>query len=156
MGREDDGYLKDRESPYKDLSDHLDDDPGSRLRSGRENASQYYLFHSEHLASGSSRASVRIPNPRSWKTYDIIKIVTGYPPFPPPDIGPLNLPRDFFDDYPDLKSDQIASIKKKNFEYHTRHVRSLFRFFPTILKLNGLFWMGACRDIMTRKKKITY
>lgn len=81
-----------------------------------------------------------LPNPRSWKTYGIYKILEGYPPFPPPDIGPLNLPRNFFNDYPDLTSDQIAAIKEKNFEEHSYHVRSFFlsffsSCFPSILNV---------------------
>lgn len=63
-------------------------------------------------------------DPRLWKTYGVYNTFTSPdPPFPPPDIGPLDLPEDYFNDYPDLTENQITLIRQENMKNHKRHVR---------------------------------
>ncbi|KAI9781892.1 MAG: hypothetical protein M1816_002156 [Peltula sp. TS41687] len=58
-------------------------------------------------------------DPRAWTTY---KIPLPHPSFAPPDLGPLYLPQDYFDDYPDIKtSPQKQPVRQRNLLYHNRH-----------------------------------
>ena len=72
-------------------------------------------------------------DPRSWETYNI---GPPYPPFSPPDIGPLYLPREYFRDYPDLTSPQIQRIREKSADLHRMHVRSFLFFVVNHLTLS--------------------
>lgn len=58
-------------------------------------------------------------DPSSWITYRVIE----EPDFPPPDIGPLYLPREFFKDYPHLSENQKQGIRVMNGKEHRRQVR---------------------------------
>ncbi|KAI9793043.1 MAG: hypothetical protein M1816_000941 [Peltula sp. TS41687] len=64
-------------------------------------------------------------DPRLWETYFGKALAPAYPPFAPPDIGPLHLEDDFFGDYPGLTAEQKRQIKNKNRDHHKRHQKAM-------------------------------
>ncbi|KAI9793686.1 MAG: hypothetical protein M1816_007581 [Peltula sp. TS41687] len=64
-------------------------------------------------------------DPRAWQTYSLRR--PPHPPFPPPDIGSVQLGPEYFRDYPDLTENQKQYIRLKSQRLHEKHQKDMMK-----------------------------